>query len=144
MLVLFVAAGLLSGCSPRLAPLYRDYEDTTRAAPVFDRVETALEEAGWVVVEDDVPNLVRTDLRTFRNWGLYTVVVELEAAALGDQYVRLYVHPYRDYITGGRSKIPFLKGTLREQLLPELNAALERQGLVVLGTPEQRDREAAP
>jgi hypothetical protein len=48
-ILLFVV--LLSGCSPKLSPLYRDYEVTADAshsqADVLDRIERGLHEAGW-------------------------------------------------------------------------------------------------
>lgn len=141
----FLALGLLAGCSPSLSPLYRDYEVARGDAPEDLRaaVEAALVEAGWTPVAAAAPNVVATETRVFNDWGLYKTEVFLEAAPLGDRYVRVLVHPYRKYITGGRSKIPYMKGGLRRALLPELNRAFEAHGLFLLGTAIERDKEAA-
>ena len=134
----------LSACAPSLAPLYRDYEVEQPSASIQPLLEGALQEAGWTLEEAPAANIVRTQPRTLSRWGLYDVVASLEVAPVGDQHVRLYVHPYREYITGGRSKIPYLKGSIRRAFLPELTEALEARGLKLLGTPIQRDRAAQP
>jgi len=57
---------LLSGCSPRLSPLYRDYdagpevmtEDSSEVddgTSIMARIRSALVEAGWEVVEPVTP-----------------------------------------------------------------------------------------
>lgn len=140
-LAVLLALGL-TACSPRLTPLYRDFEVTAQETPVETRVTAALQDAGWDVVETETPNLIATEEQTMSNWGLYKVRVGLEVAALGDRHVRVFVHPYRDYITGGRSKIPFLKGHLRDQVLKDLAEALKEHGLQPVGTPFEKDRVA--
>lgn len=130
--------GMLSACTPRLVPLYRDYEVRANDGPVRDRIEAAFIQAGWPLGPSSAPNVVSTEERTLRNWGLYRVVATLEAVPVGDEYVRLYVHPYRNYFTGNRSKIPFLNGSLRSRLLPALNEAFQEQGFTLVGTPFDR------
>ena len=133
----------LSACSPSLYPLYRDYEVQTVDQPIAERIEQALTEAGWESIPASAPNAVATQERKVRTWGLYSVVVSLEAVPVGEGYVRLYLHPYRQYFTGNRSKIPFLKSSLRRSVLKDINEAFESQGLVALGTGVSRDRQAA-
>ena len=102
----------LAACSPSLSPLYRDYtltqedsgpEDDLVAEP---RIRDALQASGWDPAESAAPNAVSTEERTLRNWGLYRVVVELEVVPLGPEHVRVYFHPYRRYLFGGRGKNP--------------------------------------
>ena len=132
----------LSACSPSLSPLYRDYEISTVDQPISERLEDALIEAGWEPIPASAPNAIATQARKIRRWGLYSVVVSLEAVPVGDDYVRLYFHPYRKYFTGNRSKIPFLNSSLRRALLKDLNEAFETQGLVAVGSGISRDRQA--
>lgn len=137
-----VVLGLsLSACSPSLSPLYRDYEvpsDSLAAASVLPRLRLALAEAGWTVTESVVPNVVATERKTLSDWGLYRVEVYLEVAPLGTDHVRVFVHPQRRFITGGRSKIQFLVPSLRRSILPDLNEALERQGLTMARSAKER------
>ncbi len=133
----------LTACAPTLAPLYNDYEIQTEAGDVEQRITRALEAAGWAPTPADAPNAIATEERKLSNWVLYDVMVSLEAVPIGEDYVRLYVHPYRRYFTGSRSKIPFLKKGLRRAVLKELDPALEQQGLVAIGTSVSRDRKAA-
>ncbi len=146
-LLWYVLAGVLvlslSACSPSLYPLYRDYEVETEDRPIAERIEQALLDAGWESVPASAPNAIATQERKVRTWGLYSVVVSLEAVPVGDDYVRLYVHPYRRYFTGNRSKIPFLKSSLRRAVLKDVNEAFQDQGLVALGTGVSRDRQSA-
>lgn len=141
-LPVLVVLVLTVGCSPSLSPLYRDYKVQTADAPTLTRIAQALESAGWDTVAASTPNVIATKQRGLNNWGLYKVVVSIEAAPVGDAHVRLFFHPYRQYITGGRSKIPYLNGSLRRTLLRDLNAAFEEQGLLAIGSAIQRDREA--
>jgi len=142
ILILFVA-----GCSPRLSPLYRDYEvDVEQTAAVgndvYERIERGLIDAGWTLTEGITDNVVATETRTFRQWGLYSVEVELEVAPVGGDYVRLLVHPFRVYFTGARSKIPYLRGSLSRSVLKDLHASFEEEGLIHIGTAQSRDKAA--
>ena len=125
------------------------------------RVTAALLEAGWDTLHTQVPNAIATKDKTLSRWGLYRVTASLEVTPLGQvegvqdldlqehegqrqagqDHVRVFVHPYRRYITGGRGKIPFLTPSIRSKFLPELNEAFREQGLVLLGTPVERDDE---
>ena len=138
-----VLALSVTACAPSLSPLYRDYQVQKIDQPVADRIEAALVEAGWHVIPASAPNALATEERKIRSWGLYSVVVSLEAVPVGEGYVRLYLHPYRKYFTGNRSKIPFLKKSLQRALLTDLNEAFYNEGLLALGTGVERDREAA-
>ena len=121
------ALAVFAGCSPSLHPLYRDYQVKSAETSVRERLEDALESQGWVITEGPAPNVVATERRQFRDWVIYRVVVELEAVPMGERHVRLFVHPYRIYVTGGRSKIPFLKRSLRRTVLRNLDLALGRE-----------------
>ncbi|HYE94583.1 MAG TPA: hypothetical protein VD962_00100 [Rubricoccaceae bacterium] len=135
----------LAACSPSLSPLYRDYEvhatPAGAAADVPSRLRAALAEAGWTEVPADAPNVLSTAPRQVSNTGLYRVEVSVDLAPVGERFVRVFFHPWRYSLTGGRSKLPYLTGGVRRAVLPALTAALERQGFVVLGTPRERDRE---
>ena len=143
----YVVAGLLalslSACAPSLSPLYRDYEIQTEDQPIAQRIEEALIEAGWQTTPSSAPNVIATQERKVRSWGLYTIVVSLEVVPVGESYVRLYLHPYRKYFTGNRSKIPFLKKGLQRALLKDLNETFESRGLVAIGTGLDRDRQTS-
>ncbi len=141
-LIVLVAA---TGCSPRLSPLYRDYrvEAVEQAeGDIHARIETALLDAGWTVVEGVTENVLETESRTFRQWGLYSVEVELEVAPVGEKYVRVFIHPFRHYFTGARRKIPYLKQGLAKSVLKDLHDAFADQGLEFVGTAQSRDRDA--
>jgi len=145
---------LLTGCSPRLSPLYRDYEVKPGEAAelatmpddhsdVMDRIRKGLETAGWKESESVTPNVVTSESRKFREWGVYAIEVELEVAPVGGNYVRLFVHPYRIYFTGAKRKIPYLRGSLARSVLKDLHEAFEEQGLEHIGTAQTRDRRAS-
>ncbi|HAY36655.1 MAG: hypothetical protein P8H65_09965 [Rhodothermales bacterium] len=145
-ILLFVI--LLSGCSPKLSPLYRDYEVTADAshsqADVLDRIERGLLEAGWNPIAGPTGNVIATEMRRFRQWGLYSVEVELEVAPVGGEYVRLLVHPFRIYFTGAKSKVPYLRGSLARAVLKDLHATFETEGLSFIGTAQSRNKAAQP
>ena len=136
-------AGVM-GCTPKLSPLYRDYEvpQDVEGQPVdvYEKVRIALVDAGWELAQPDVANVVKTEEQTLTNWGLYKVTAYLEAAPLGGNYVRVYIHPFRKYVTGGQSKVPFLLSSVRSRVLPPLNQALEEQGLTSVGVPRDKDQ----
>lgn len=140
---------LSAGCAPSVTPLYRDYEIRTPAAEgrtspdgdTYARLRAALHEAGWAETVADAPNVLSTEPRTLPGWGFSRTEVSLDLAPLNDRFVRVYFNPYRFGLFGGRSKVPYLSGGLRRALLPDLNKALEAQGFVVLGTPQERDEE---
>ena len=130
-----------TGCNHTLSPLYRDYDVPPGEGDVYERIRTALAEAGWEEAEPSARNVVTTKPRDVRNWGLYEVRVWLDVAPVNDRYVRVLFHPYRYYITGTRGKIAYLNRSLRNAFLDDLNAAFSDQGLVAVGTPVERDRE---
>ncbi|MDX1421002.1 MAG: hypothetical protein R3181_13640 [Rubricoccaceae bacterium] len=136
----------LSACSPSVAPLYRDYEVEAPSAEasddVYTRIRVALTDAGWELRPTDVPNVVSTAPRQTDNWGLYRTEVALDVAPVGEHHVRVFFHPVRYSVLGGRSKLSYLGSGLRRALLPDLNASFARQGFVVLGTPRERDEES--
>ncbi len=153
-LLLLCLVALLAGCAPSFSPLYRDYDvdpvvlaeaseppERQGGTEVRARLRAALAEAGWTEAEAAAPNVISTAPRRISNWGLYRVQVSLDALPIGDRHVRVLFHPVRRYITGGRSKIPYLGSSLRRALLPELNEALEAQGFLPIGTPRERDEE---
>ena len=144
--VLLAAASLtLAACAPSISPLYRDYEVRAVGASegtspdVYVRIRSALAEAGWTETEADAPNVVSTEPRSISGWGLFRTEVSLDVAPIGDSHVRVLFHPIRYSFLGGRTKISYLGRGTRRSILPDLNAAFEEQGFVVLGTPRERD-----
>lgn len=130
---------LAAGCGPSLSPLYRDYEVGAHQQALEARIEAALQADGWKLAEASAPNVIATEERQVKHWGLYKVMVSLEAVPVGEDHVRLYLHPYRHYVTGSRSKLPFLNKGLQRALLSDLNDAFDRYGLQPIGTTLQRD-----
>ena len=144
LLVLLVAA---AGCAPSITPLYRDFEPegaalVTARDSVRADVQAALVEAGWTLGEPSADGLVSTEERAFGERLLYRVVASLDVAFVGDRAVRVYIHPYRRYVTGGRSKLGFLSGGMEREILPDLREALEARGIRPLGTARERDEDA--
>ena len=144
--VLMAAAALtLAACAPSVSPLYRDYEVRAMGASeetspdVYARIRVALAEAGWTETDADVPNVVSTEPRQVSGWGLFRTEISLDVAPIGDSHVRVLFHPIRYSLLGGRTKIAYLGRGARRFILPDLNAAFEEQGFVVLGTPRERD-----
>ena len=130
---------LLAACAPSLSPLYRDYEAGGAGGALEDRIVAALQEAGWDTVSTTVPHAVATEEKVLSHWGLYKVTASLEVTPLGRDHVRIFVHPYRQYIVGGKSKIPYLTRRIRVKFLPDLSDAFETQGFALAGTPFERD-----
>ena len=143
-----------------MTPLYRDFRvpppdqrpgqaasaDSAAAsalpqAALMDLVRDAMVEAGWTLGPAVSESSVSTQPRTVSDVGLYRTEVHLDAVPLGGRHVRVFFHPYRRYLTGGRSKVPYLGSGLRRRLLPPLAEALERRGLVLEATAQARDRE---
>ncbi|MCY4158894.1 MAG: hypothetical protein OXE92_04125 [Bacteroidetes bacterium] len=134
----FILAAI--GCSPALHPLYRDFKHNHSNSPPLRQIELALMEAGWELTDSPSPNAVSTVEREIRNWFLYKVVVQVEVVPVGSQHVRLFVHPYRVYVTGFRSKIPFLKPGIRRRIVHDIDRAFESHNLIEIGTDMSRDR----
>ncbi|MDX1439114.1 MAG: hypothetical protein R3284_04350 [Rubricoccaceae bacterium] len=147
VLLLLVASAFIWGCAPSVTPLYRDYEvneshpTAQNEADVYDRIRTALEEAGWTETEADVPNVVSTEPRWSSSWAIFRIEVSLDVVPIGDEHVRILFHPTRHSILGGRTKIPYLDGGMRRRYLEDLNEAFAAQGFEVLGTAKERDEE---
>lgn len=140
VLLLGLSALLIAGCSPTLYPLYRDYEHDSEYSVLLPRIEEALVEAGWELIPPPAPNTVATADRQIRDWIIYRVVVQVEAVPVGSRHVRLFVHPYRIYATGSRSKIPFLKRSIRRRVIHDIDRVFESHNLVAVGTDISRDR----
>lgn len=159
LLVLILALSS-AGCTPSLSPLYRDFSPAPLAdeAPaadglaeppptsplsdgeLMDRTAQALEQAGWTPEPGAAgAKVLRTGPRTVGNVGLYRTEVTLEAVPLNGGFVRVYFHPYRHYLIGGRSKLPYLNPGLQRALLPALEDAFQAEGLELLGTARKRD-----
>lgn len=137
--VLFLTLTVI-GCSPTLYPLYRDYEHNYDGNVPLSQIEEALIEAGWELLPSSPPNAVSTVNRQIRNWLLYKVVVQVEAVSIGARHVRLFVHPYRVYPSGSRSKIPFFKRSIRRRVIRDIDQVFESHGLTAVGTDMSRDQ----
>ena len=141
---------VLTGCAPSVSPLYRDYNvsppaadapDSAATEAVYERLRSALTAAGWTEAPPAAPNVLSTEPREFGQWGLYAVLVSLDVVPMSERYVRVQFHPVRRYVTGGRSKIPYLGSGVRQAILPELNAELEARGFHPIGIPRERDED---
>ncbi|GAB5521668.1 MAG: hypothetical protein RhofKO_39190 [Rhodothermales bacterium] len=140
---LLVVVLISVGCAPSIAPLYKDFSvsEATSADPeLLDQIGQTLEADGWTLRESLVPNVVATEEKVLSQWGIYDVKVSLEIMPFGDGYVRVLFHPYREFFTGNRSKIPYLDRRLRRSVLASVENALEADGLDVVPWPVQRDR----
>ncbi len=136
--VLFSALCITQGCSPNLGPLYRDYEVEPVDADIYDRILAALEVAGWDTTASSAPNVIKTKDRTLNQWLLYQTRASLEIIPIGDEYVRVLIHPWRHNFLRMKSKLPYLPSNIERKIVPELTDALEAQGLHVPGTmPEE-------
>ncbi len=146
MLLAICFSGLLSGCSPRLSPLYRDYELKPQPgvsdSEVLTRIDRGLLASGWHPIDGPTDNVLATEPRQFREWGIYRIEVDLEVAPVGGDYVRMLIHPYRVFFTGKRSKIPYLRGSLARSVLRDLQVSFEEEGLTSIGTAESRNKAA--
>lgn len=134
---------LFGGCAPSLSPLYRDFRDEADAGTdVYSRIERALESADWTVRDAVTDNVVATEPRSIRSWGIYSVEVELEIVPLAGDHVRVFVNPYRHFFQGTRRKVPYLRKSWARSSIRDLTEALETEGLAFEGTAIQRVREA--
>lgn len=132
----------LPACSPSLSPLYRDYGIQTEADLIYDNIRESLVEAGWQETTSSALNVIVTEEKTLSRWGIYRVVASLEIVPIGNEYVRVFVNPYRRFFTGSRSKIPFLPPTLKRKTLSDITRAMEKRGLILIGNPIENDRKA--
>jgi len=130
--ILIVTPFLLGGCGHTLSPLYEDFrvdEGETSGNDIHALIEIAVIEAGWTLDEPDAPNVVSTSEATVTHWGLYKVVVSIDVAPINGSHVRVYVHPYRVYVWGSRSKLPYMSRRIRNFVLPDLTVTLADQGI---------------
>lgn len=99
--------------------------------------------AGWTLADESpAANVVTTEPRVVRRFGLYRTEVSIEVSPINTSYVRVFVNPYRVYFTGHRSKMPYLKRSIRNAVFPTLDVAFEAEGLVDIGNAVQRDERA--
>ncbi len=138
-LFLLLSLLLSAGCTPRLAPLYRDFA-TASEGTSSERAARALEAAGWTLAPSPANGTLATEPRRMSDWGLYQAYLSVEVLPLGGPYVRVLFHPYRRYITGGRGKISYLPSAMRRKTLPPLIEALEAEGFDVVLSGERADR----
>lgn len=125
-----LAALVLGACTPPSAPLFHDFRQPgpeVAGDSLLAVVALALEDAGWTVsaIESGV---VRTQEQTVRQWGIYRIVVSLEAMPIGERHVRVFIHPFRRFVTGGQSKLFALDAGLRASLLPPLDREFAGRG----------------
>jgi len=107
---------------------------------MHSRITLALEEAGWSVIDGVTSNIVATESRTFRSYVIYSMEVALEVSPIGDEHVRVFIHPYRRYFTGARGKMPYLKRGLAKSVMASLKESFAAQGLQFAGTAQSRDK----
>jgi len=119
--------------------------DTSSHQSIQDRIAEALVAAGWELDEAPSENAVSTKEVEIAEWGLYDVRVSLDVVPINDKFVRVYVHPYRQYFYGSRSKMSYMNRRVREYVFPELSEAFLARGIVPPGAPPtgQQHEEAA-
>ncbi len=134
----------LAACTPRLSPPYRDYEvrEVAPDSSLYQHLRAAAMEAGWVIIPSSTPPVVSTEPRHVAEGFLSTTEAALDLVPLDGGYVRIYVRAEKRSVLGGRSKVYALSPGLRRSALAPLSDALERRGLVALGTPRDRDEDA--
>ena len=138
--ILALSLQTLTGCSPSLAPLYRDFQSEKSPEEVETSIANALESAGWTQTTALAPNAFKTEERTLNRRLVYKTVVSLEIVPIGDEYIRVFIHPYRDNFVGGRTKIPYLQSNVRKYVFPTLTEAFADEGLHELGNmPDSTD-----
>ncbi|MEZ4703091.1 MAG: hypothetical protein R2834_22375 [Rhodothermales bacterium] len=128
-------AVLAAGCSPRVSFLYVDYEIDGDPATMPARVAEGFEAAGWQVTGSEIENAIRTESRTFNRRILYKTIAYMEAVPIGDDYVRVYIHPFRHPFIGARNKLPYMPAPLRRSVFPDLTEALEAREIYLRGAP---------
>jgi len=166
IVLLFVVG---TGCGSTLSPLYADFRIDTPPAPatqvdssmaevavppdsattrppdstahrsIQDRIASALVQAGWELDEAPSANALSTREVEIIDWGLYDVRVSLDVVPVNDKFVRVYVHPYRQYFWGSRSKMSYMNHRVRSYVFPDLADAFKVQGIVPLGAPPEED-----
>ena len=144
--IFFILSGIvvisIAGCSPSLSPLFRDYEIDNPVDTVEERIRRALEADDWELAETNIPNVVKTTDRVLNRRLIYKTVISLEVVPIEGEYVRVFIHPYRDNLIGGKSKIPYLPANIRRQVIPSITQAFEEEGLYTIGS-SRRDTSVA-
>ena len=124
-----------AGCSQTLSPLYADFPIDEKVADEEDfqaLVESAVLDAGWTLKAPDAPNAVSTNESTVAHWGLYKVVVSLDVVPVNRSHVRVFVHPYRVYVWGSRSKMLYMSRRVRNHVVPDIREAFESSGILAV------------
>jgi hypothetical protein len=133
-----VVAGFLSGCSPSISPLFRDFEASS-VGTGQDPIREALESAGWSISQDTTDTYLRTMPRRFNNRGFVASEVYLEVVPMARQHFRIFIYAERLYFFGHRGRIPYLPASLRDAVVPPLAAAFAMHGMnLVTDTVEGR------
>lgn len=133
--ILLVTSLSTIGCGHALSPLFKDYridDESTRGQDIGDLLERAVEDAGWEIDKPDAPNVVSTKEETVAHWGLYKLVVSLDVVPINGTHVRVFVHPYRVYVWGSRSKMFYMGRRVRNFVVPGLTDALTDVGVITL------------
>ena len=129
-----IALLILAGCSPSLAPLYKDYEIHDTDEDIQERIANALTEAGWELSEDSIsPKIILTEERTINRRLVYKTIAKLEVVPIEDSHVRVLIHPYRDNLIGLKSKLPYLPGNIQRQIVPPITELFKEAGLYTIG-----------
>lgn len=148
------------GCGGSLSPLYSDFriderptagetdsvavartDSSTASRHIQAEIQAALQEVGWELDEAPSDNAVSTTEVEIVDWGLYEVRVSLDVVPINQKFVRVYVHPYRQYFFGARSKMSYLNRRVRTYVFPELSQALRARGIVPLGESQTAEAE---
>ena len=151
LLLALLTVTVLAACSSVPSPTYRDFE--VRSVPADSsltvRLRRAATAAGWTVVGETAQGTVSTAPRPVPGGiiGRTTAALSLTplnaGASHGARFVRVTVRAEQRGGLGGRSKVYALDSRLREAMLGPVETALAAEGLVALGTPRDRDEDAA-
>ena len=167
-LVGLVSLASVAGCGGSLSPLYADFRiasdeeyaawadslaadslalftlpDSLDYTGIQARIAEALLEIGWELDEAPSENAISTSEILIAEWGLYSVRVSLDVVPINQKYVRVYVHPYRQYFWGSRNKLSYMNRRVRSSVFPDLAQAFAARGIVGFGVSPPKNADEA-
>ncbi|MFN3598002.1 MAG: hypothetical protein ACK41D_12130 [Rubricoccaceae bacterium] len=139
---------LAAGCTPAIAPVYRDFAPHPAAGSAGSaealqaRLRDALQASGWQDAPAPDGRVLVTAPRRVAAGVFGTTEATLFVTPLSDGFVRVQAVAVRRGLFGGRTRLPYLSPGLQRSVLGGVTEALAARGFVAVGTPEQRDERA--